>query len=234
MVLHGKTDNTWGYAMELTEHQQNKRRALIKKLRAMSTEERREEIYSAKEASLLLKREVETLEKDRRTQRKVMADPDAKKRKIKKSSYTAVKYIPADNPGGEVEYTGEALLTFIDIRISTETEPVLYRGLEPTIDPKLRGFQSWLSYASPSDEWTFCIQPDGRPLDVQEAAETKRLTADVRELNIGDFARMVAEAANTSFSAKESDDIGSVVAKGKPPKVKNGPMGVKKKDKHTL
>lgn len=234
MVLHGKTDNTWGYAMELTEHQQNKRRALIKKLRAMSPDERREEIYSAKEASLLLKREVETLEKDRRTQRKVMADPDAKKRKLKKSSYAAVKYIPADNPGGEVEYTGEALLTFIDIRIATETEPVLYRGLEPTTDPKLRGFQSWLSYASPWDEWTFCIQPDGRPLDVQEAAETKRLTADVRELNIGDFARMVAEAANTSFSAKESEVFESVAAKGKPPKVKNGPMGGKKKDKRTL
>ncbi len=220
--------------MELTEHEQNKRRAMIKKLRAMSPEERREEIYSAKEARLLLKREVETLEKDRRTQRKVMADPDPKKRKIKKSSYAAVKYIPADTPGGEVEYTGEALLTFIDIRIATETEPVLYRGLEPTTDPKMRGFQSWLSYASPSEEWTFCIQPDGRPLDVQEAAETKRLTADVRELNIGDFARMVAEAANTSFSAKESEVFDTVAAKGKPPKVKNGPMGIKKKDKRTL
>ena len=171
--------------MELSDMERNARRAEIMKLRAMTPEQRREEPYSPPKASKLLMRSVETLEKDRRTQRKIMTDPDVKKRKIKKSSYAAVKYIPADNPGGEVQYTGEALLTFIEIRIATETEPVLYRGLEPTTDPKLRGFQSWLSYASPSDKWTFCIQPDGRPLDIQEAAETKRLTADVRELNIG-------------------------------------------------
>lgn len=234
MGLRRNTHKTHGDAMELSDIQRNQRRAEIMKLRAMTPEDRRLEIYTASKASLLLMRDKETLEKDRRTQRKTMAESDEKKRKIKKSSYAAVEYIPADNPGGEVEYTGEALLSFIEARIATETKPVLYRGLEPTTDPKLRGFQSWLSYASPSDVWTFCIQPDGRPLDAQEAAETKRLTADVRELNIGDFARMLTEAANKSFSAKESEVLESVSAQGKPSKVKNGPMGTKKKDKRTL
>ena len=103
--------------MELTDHERNKRYAEVCKLRAMTPDQRKQEIYSAKKASFLLVRKPETLEADRRKQRQVMANPDVKKRKIKKSSYTAVKYIPADNAGGEVEYTGEALLTLINFYV---------------------------------------------------------------------------------------------------------------------
>ena len=67
----------------------------------------------------------------------------------------------------------------------------------------MRGFQSWLSYGDGASTWPFCIQSDGRPLDMCEALETGRLTEDARRLTIGEFVTTLADAVSKADARTE-------------------------------
>lgn len=71
----------------------------------------------------------------------------------------------------------------------------------------MRGFQSWLSYGDAASTWPFCIQPDGRPLDMCEALVTDRLTEDACRLTIGEFATTLADAVSKAHTRNERDEL---------------------------
>jgi hypothetical protein len=190
----------------------NKRLALVESLRKMNPEDRAKGLFNPKTVSVLLDREIETLEKDRSKQRKAIKGETP----IKKSSYSSISYIPAESVGGEIKYTANALIRFLDDLAETETRPLLMRGQDASKDPKSRGFTSWLSYGSPADIWPFCIQADGRPLPFEEAVATGRITDDVEGLNIRSFAERIADAASRSFTDKEANIFDEISSPGTP------------------
>ena len=71
----------------------------------------------------------------------------------------------------------------------------------------MRGIQSWLAYGSAADLWTFCIQPDGRPLSMADAIATDRLTDDTQRLTIGEYSEKLAKAVNAKHARDENTRI---------------------------
>lgn len=194
----------------------NKRLTLVEALRKMDPQDRKRGLFNPKTVSSLLDREIETLEKDRSKQRTAIKA----KNPIKKTSYASISYIPAESKGGEIKYTANALIRFLDDLAETETQPVLMRGQNAAKNPMLRGFTSWLSFGSPADTWPFCIQPDGRPLPFEEAIATDRITDDVQGLNILNFAEQIAQSSSRSFADKEAKVFDGIASPGTPVKPK--------------
>ena len=210
----------------------NKRLALVESLRKMNPEDRKRGLFNPKTVSVLLDREIETLEKDRSKQRKAIKG----EKPIKKSSYSSISYIQPESVGGEIKYTANALIRFLDDLAETETRPLLMRGQDASKDPKFRGFPSWLSYGSPADTWPFCIQADGRPLPFEEAVATGRITEDVEGLNIRKFAERIAEAVSRSFADNETKILDEISSLGKPVRTESSIDGkrLRRKDDGSL
>jgi len=78
------------------------------------------------------------------------------------------------------------------------------------------GFQSWLTEATPLDQWPFSIQPDGRPMDMCAAIALDKLTGEAESLTIREFGERVADAVSHSFHDDEAVALDEITSKPEP------------------
>lgn len=176
----------------------NEQDAAIKALSALTKKQLRMKVLTPGQVGALIIRNPRTMEADRTKQRKAKLD---KKLKIDPTEPASIPYIPASAGEREVQYLASDVLDYLDRRFAHIDRNHLKRGGPP--DPAMRGFQSWLSMADAAQTWPFCIQPDGRPLDMMEAIATDRLNGDPVRLNIREFSDMLAKAANDKQIGEE-------------------------------
>ena len=173
---------------------------------------------SPKQVSALTGRKPKTLERDRREQRSIIegnkGKPLAEQVKIDPLHPMSLPYLPPSVTEREVQYIVSDLLAYLKRRAKTVDRSFLRRA-QSQEDPALRGLQSWLSTATASDTWPFCIQEDGRPLDICEAFATKRLTEDAVRLNISEFTEQLAKAVSKAHTQGEKKVIAKVAKAGK-------------------
>ena len=179
----------------------------------MARSEQEKYKLSTTQTGFIITREPKTMESDRRKQRALLAA----KKKAKKTGEKAVEidlthpmslpYAPPTGNEREVQYFASDIVDYLDRLYATVDRSFLKRGAAPSSDPKTRGFQSWLSFGASSDTWPFCIQPDGRPLDMAEAIATERLNNDIERLNLREFSTRLADAASRTSSEREAEAL---------------------------
>lgn len=199
----------------------NEQRALIREIAALARSEQEKYKLSTKQTGIIINREPKTMEADRRKQRALLAA----KKKSKQTGEKAVEidlthpmslpYVPPTGDEREVQYFASDIVDYLDRLYATVDRSFLKRGAAPSTDPRMRGFQSWLSFGSPADTWPFCIQPDGRPLDMAEAIATGRLNDDIERLNLREFSTRLADAASRGASSEEARAIRVATPKAK-------------------
>ena len=168
----------------------NEQDAAIKSLSSLTNKQLEMKVLAQTQVGALIGRKPKTMEADRRKQRAAKAAGN----KIDPTDPISIPYIPPTASEREVQYMAIDVLAYLKRRLAIIDRSHLKRGGPP--DPAMRGFQSWLSFADAAQTWPFCIQPDGRPLDMMEAIATDRLVGDPVRLNIREFTDLLAKAAN--------------------------------------
>lgn len=199
----------------------NEQQALIRELASMPRSAQKKYKLSTKQTGIIINREPKTMEADRRKQRALVAAMKKAKEtggdapEIDLKHPMSLPYAPPAGDEREVQYFASDIVDYLDRLYATVDRSFLKRGAAPSTDPMMRGFQSWLSFGSPADTWPFCIQPDGRPLDMAEAIATGRLNDDIERLNLREFSTRLAEAASRGGSSKEARAIRAATPKAK-------------------
>ncbi len=176
----------------------NEQAEVMRSLASIPSRERKILPLTPKQVSVLLGgRAPKTMDKDRRDQRAAIKSG----KKVDPTHPMSLPYVPPVGKEREVQYLAQDVLDYLERRAKLVDRSFLKRGSH---DPKMRGLQSWMSFASPSETWPFCIQDDGRPLDMAEAIATGRLTEDAQRLNIREFCDMLAQAAARSGVKEEN------------------------------
>lgn len=176
---------------------------------------------STKQTGIIINREPKTMEADRRKQRALVAAMKKAKEtggdapEIDLKHPMSLPYAPPTGDEREVQYFASDIVDYLDRLYATVDRSFLKRGAAPSTDPMMRGFQSWLSFGSPADTWPFCIQPNGRPLDMAEAIATGRLNDDIERLNLREFSTRLADAASRGSSSEEARSIRAATPKAK-------------------
>ena len=176
----------------------NEQASLLKELVAMSPKERAVTILTPTQVAAIVGRGAKTMERDRALQRKAIKDNQP----IDGASPSSLPYAPPSAADKEVRYFASDVLDYIN-RVYDKVDRSFLRAVRGD-DPAMRGFQSWLSLAGPGDRWTFCVQPDGRPLDLGEALATDRLTDDTVALTLLEFSSRMADAARRASANSEA------------------------------
>jgi hypothetical protein len=176
----------------------NEQAEVMRALASIPARQRKLLPLTPKQVSVLLGgRAPKTMDKDRRDQRAAIESG----KKVDPTHPMSLPYVPPVGKEREVQYLAQDVLDYLERRAKLVDRSFLKRGSD---DPKMRGLQSWMSFASPSETWPFCIQEDGRPLDMAEAIATGRLTDEAVRLNIREFCDKLADAAARSGSDAES------------------------------
>jgi hypothetical protein len=179
----------------------NEQAAIIGALASLPARARKVLPLTPKQVSALLgRRAPKTMDKDRRDQRAAIKDG----RKVDPTHPMSLPYVPPVGSEREVQYLAQDVLDYLERRAKLVDRSFLKRG---SADPAMRGLQSWMSFASPSDTWPFAIQEDGRPLDMAEAIATGRLTQDAERLNLREFCDRLADAASRSGTRTERAEL---------------------------
>jgi hypothetical protein len=182
----------------------NEQLALLEEFTKLSVTAQKRRPLTAQQVGALIDREPKTLEEDRAKQRKALSG----KRPID-LDLTSPASIPYSAPTAgekEVKYFLHDVLEYLD-RVYSKVDRSFLKAARGG-NVTMRGFQSWVAYGSATDLWTFCIQPDGRPLSMVEAIATDRLTDDTQRLTIGEFSERLRHSASTSFVKLEQGAIG--------------------------
>ncbi|NMM11946.1 MAG: hypothetical protein HHJ17_00180 [Rhodoferax sp.] len=187
----------------------NEQLALLDECTQLSVSAQKRKLLTPQQVGAFVDREPKTLEEDRAKQRNAIAAGT----QIDLTSPTWIPYAPPASGEKEVKYFLHDVLQYIDRVYSKVDRSFLKRVQAGNV--AMRGFQSWLAYGSPADLWTFCIQPDGRPLSLAEAIATDRLTDDTQRLTIGEFSERIRHAASNSFSQHEKAEVGKGTGKPK-------------------
>ena len=115
------------------------------------------------------------------------------------------------------KYSAQELLNYIDrlehagqLHPTSQKHAIKYpEKIRPRI---LIGFQTWMATATAEEEWPFCIQADGHPMEWLTAIASDKTTDDVRWLTIRGF----AELATSTAQARSAKAEGVVIAVGTP------------------
>jgi len=180
----------------------NEQTALAREIASLTRAAQKKLVLSTKQTGFIINREPKTMEADRRKQRALVAA--GKGGEIDPTHPMSLPYVPARGDEREVHYIASDVVDFLNRRYATVDRSFLKRGAPLPADPAMRGFQSWLALGSASDTWPFCVQPDGRPLDMAEAIATGRLGDDVERLNLREFSARLADAASRASSRGEA------------------------------
>ncbi len=179
----------------------NEQAAVIGALASLPARARKILPLTPKQVSALLGgRAPKTMDKDRRDQRAAIKD----RRKVDPTHPMSLPYVPPVGSEREVQYLAQDVLDYLERRAKLVDRSFLKRG---SADPTMRGLQSWMSFAPPSETWPFSIQEDGRPLDMAEAIRTGRLTEQAERLNLREFCDRLAEAASRSGTRTERVEL---------------------------
>ena len=181
-------------------------------------------ILGPKTTGALIGREPKTMDRDRTEQRKAIADAKATKFKpnIDPKHPRSLPYVPPAPGEREVGYMASDVLAYLQRKFASVDRSFLSRS---AVDPRMRGFQSWLSFGDAAQTWPFAIQEDGRPLDMHEAIATGRLGVDSARMNIREFCDLMAHSASRSSANGESHEIGTGVFKPEKQSEKSGRWG---------
>ncbi len=176
----------------------NEQDAAIKSFSGLTSKQLEIKVLTHTQVAALIGRKPKTMEADRRKQRAAKAAGTP----IDPTDPISIPYIAPTASEREVQYMASDLLAYLKRRSTSVDRSHLKRG-GGYPDPAMRGFPSWLSLADASETWPFCIQADGRPLDMMEAIATDRMTEDAVRLNIREFSDMLAKAANDKQIGEE-------------------------------
>ena len=178
----------------------NEQLALLDEFTKLGVRAQKLKVLTAQQVGALVDREPKTLEEDRAKQRKALAKGDP----IDLTSPISIPYAAPATGEKEVKYILHDVLKYLD-RVYSKIDRSFLKTARA--GSAMRGIQSWLAYGSAADLWTFCIQPDGRPLSMVDAIATDRLTDDTQRLTIGEFSEKLAKAVNANHSLDEKTRI---------------------------
>ena len=178
----------------------NEQLALLDEFTKLGVRAQKLKVLSAQQVGALIDREPKTLEEDRAKQRKALAKGDP----IDLTSPISIPYAAPATGEKEVKYILHDVLEYLD-RVYSRIDRSFLKTARAGI--AMRGIQSWLAYGSAADLWTFCIQPDGRPLSMADAIATDRLTDDTQRLTIGEYSEKLAKAVNAKHARDENTRI---------------------------
>lgn len=172
-------------------------------------------LYNPAEASTVLDKDVKTL-KSARDRRKALGI------KVNGISPLDLASIHFQEVNGAYFYPAIELLNYLKrirfarkLSIAAQGDSKKYEeSIRPTT---LLAFQTWLATAPATEAWPFCIQPNGRPLDLVAALVLGQTTADIRWLTIREFSVLAAEAARIAFVREEVAAIASNTCKAVAP-----------------
>lgn len=186
----------------------------IRTLSSLGKKELERLILGPKATGALIGRDPKTMDRDRTEQRKAIAAAKATKSKpdIDPKHPRSLPYVPPAPGEREVAYMASDVLAYLQRKFASVDRSFLSRS---AADPRMRGFQSWLSFGDAAQTWPFAIQEDGRPLDMHEAIATGRLGVDSARMNIREFCDLMAESASRSSADGESRDIAVGLSKPK-------------------
>lgn len=191
----------------------NEQTALAREIAALTRAAQKKLILSTKQTGIIINREPKTMEADRRKQRALIAA--GKGGEIDPAHPMSLPYIPPRGDEREVHYVASDVVDYLNRRYATVDRSFLKRGAPLPTDLAMRGFQSWLALGSASDTWPFCIQQDGRPLDMAEAIATGRLSDDIERLNLREFSTRLADAASRVSSRGEATAVAKAAKRAK-------------------
>ena len=174
----------------------------IESLASLSAKALKMTMLSPQHVAPMIVRGVKTMEGDRGKQRKLLKG----NKPIDLTSPVSLPYVPPSAVDKEVRYVASDVKKYLERVYGTVDRSFLRRARAD--DPKMRGFQSWMSMGSAADQWTFCIQPDGRPLSLAEALATNRLTDDTVSLTLHEFATAMTRASRKLMVKAEKTSIG--------------------------
>lgn len=189
----------------------NEQVALIEALSTMTAKAQRSKLLTPQQVAPMIVRGAKTMEGDRGKQRKILKAEQP----MDLTSPVSLPYVPATADEKEVRYVASDVMDYIKRVYGTVDRSFLKRARSD--DPKMRGFQSWMSLGSPTDAWTFCMQPDGRPLDLAEALATDRLTDDTVILTLHEFASTLSKASRRLEVKADRTEIAKNTPKPKEP-----------------
>jgi len=192
----------------------NEQAALARAIAELPRAAQKKMFLSTKQTGIIINREPKTMEADRRKQRALIAAGKADE--IDPTHPMSIPYIPPKGDEREVHYIASDVADYLERRYATVDRSFLKRGEPLPADPAMRGFQSWLTMGSSSDTWPFCIQPDGRPLDMAEAIATGKLNDDIERLNLREFSTRLADAASRASSRGEKTSLSKAAKLPKP------------------
>lgn len=164
-------------------------------------------LYSQAEASKVLGIDVKTL-KSARDRREAMGT------KLNNISPLDLASIHFQEVNGVYSYPAIELRNFLKrikfarkLSIAAQGDSKRYEeSIRPTT---LLAFQTWLYSAPVTETWPFCIQPNGRPLDLVAALVLGLTSADIRWLTVQEFSKLAADAARIAYTREEGVAIES-------------------------
>ncbi len=181
-------------------------------LRNLSPEERKTTLVTQATAAIFLDVDDKTLNAARTARTKALSStPPTVIHPLKLASIHFVDIQPRP------KYSAQELLNYIDrlehagqLHPTSQQHVIKYpEAIRPRI---LIGFQTWMATATAEEEWPFCIQDDGHPMELLAAITSDRTTDDVRWLTIHGFAELAISAAQARSAKAE----GGVIAVATP------------------
>lgn len=120
----------------------------------------------------------------------------------------SIPYVP---PAPTVKYAALELENYL-LRLSEASKPRPPANPGFSLPGTIRGFQSWLSTATPLDTWPFSIQSDGRPIDLCAAIGAGLLTGTAERLTIREFGERLAHASASAYASDEAEQLGTLLS----------------------
>lgn len=170
--------------------------------------------FEVGDVSALLRVDPKTLQRKREARDRALAlKADAEvagaawDQQIDPLDIASIPYVP---PAPTVKYAALELENYL-LRLSEASKPKPPANPGFSLPGTIRGFQSWLSTATPLDTWPFSIQADGRPMDLLLAVGAGLLTGKAERLTVQEFGERLAHASAEAYARAEADELGRVV-----------------------
>jgi hypothetical protein len=166
--------------------------------------------FEVGDVAALLRVDPKTLQRKREARDKALrlkADAElagaARGEQIDPLDIASIPYVP---PAPTVKYAASELEDYLLRLLATsKSKPPANPGF--SLPGTFRGFQSWLSTATPLDTLPFSIQADGRPLDLCLAIAAGLLTGAAERLTIREFGERLAHASAAGYASDEAEQL---------------------------
>ena len=163
--------------------------------------------FEAGEVAALLRVDTKTLQRKRKERDAALAEGT----EINPIDIASIPYVP---PTPVVRYSAREIEEFLLRLASAASEPTRPFGLTRSVGASFMGFQAWMAIATPTDDWPFSIDSDGRPMDMCAAITLGVVTGVAERLTLREFAERIADSAGKAFQEREKEKLKHWLASG--------------------